>query len=214
MTPRRSSWSSSRCTRVSWSGWSVFDCFIVDERSGFLSFQVSGKGAKATFAQESGGHRWQRVPANDKRGRVQTSTVTVAVLEEPREHDLRIEDKDIEWQTCRGSGAGGQHRNKTESAVQMTHLPTGIRVRVENERSQHQNRETAMRVLKARIFEARQTAAAEARAGSRRSQVGSGMRGDKIRTIRAQDGQVTDHRSNKQIRYKDYVRGNWEGLLR
>lgn len=200
--------------RGSWSVWGVFDCFIVDERSGFLSFQVSGRGAKAAFAQESGGHRWQRVPPNDKRGRVHTSTVTVAVLEEPKESDLRIEERDIEWQTCRGSGAGGQHRNVTESAVQMTHLPTGIRVRVENERSQHQNRETALRVLRARIFEAREAATTREREDSRRQQVGSGMRGDKIRTIRQQDGQVTDHRSGHQIRYKDYVRGIWNGLFR
>ena len=171
--------------------------------------------ARSTFSQESGGHRWQRVPPNEKRGRVQTSTVTVAVLDEPKESELRIEERDIEWQTCRGSGAGGQHRNVTNSAVQMTHLPTGIRVRVENERSQHQNRETALRVLRARVHEARTSAATSAREDSRRAQVGSGMRGDKVRTIRAQDGQVTDHRPNGgQIRYKDYIRGNWEGLLR
>jgi peptide chain release factor 1 len=96
----------------------------------------------------------------------------------------------------------------------MTHIPTGLRVRIENERSQHQNRETAMRVLRARIFETRQAAATEERASSRRSQIGSGMRGDKIRTIREQDDRVTDHRSNQQIRYKDYIRGNWDGLLR
>lgn len=154
------------------------------------------------------------MPPNDKRGRVQTSTVTVAVLEEPREADLRIEERDIEWSTCRGSGAGGQHRNVTNSAVQMKHIPTGIRVRVENERSQHQNRDTALRVLRARIHEARAAAATSERADSRRQQVGSGMRGDKVRTIREQDGQVTDHRSNCQIRYKDYVRGNWDGLFR
>lgn len=195
-----------------WSG-GVFECFIIDERSGFLSFQVSGKEVKRIFSRESGGHRWQRIPPNEKRGRVHTSTVTVAVLEEPRDVDLVVHEKDIEWTACRGSGAGGQHRNVTDSAVQMTHIPTGIRVRVENERSQTQNRATAMRVLRARIHEGRKEANAVERAGNRKEQVGSGMRGDKIRTIRAQDGQVTDHQTNKQIRYKDYVRGNWEGLL-
>lgn len=190
-----------------------FDCALLEEVAGFISFQASGKGAARTFAQESGGHRWQHVSKTDKRGRVQTSTVTVAVLEEPREADLYINESDIEWQTCRGSGAGGQHRNKTESAVQMKHLPTGISVRVENERSQHQNKEAAYRVLRARIHAQRQAASAEARDSVRRLAVGSGERGDKIRTIREQDDRVTDHRSNRQIRYKDYIRGNWEGLL-
>ena len=174
---------------------------------------MSGKGAEKAFAQESGGHRWQHVPKGEKRGRVQTSTVTVAVLEEPRDADLHIDERDIEWTTCRGSGAGGQHRNKTESAVQMKHLPTGISVRVENERSQHQNKEAAYRVLRARIHAQRAAVSAAARDGVRRALVGSGERGDKIRTIREQDDRVTDHRSNRQIRYKDYVRGNWDGLL-
>lgn len=190
-----------------------FDCALLEEVAGFISFQVSGKNAARTFAQESGGHRWQHVPKGDKRGRVQTSTVTVAVLEEPREADLHIDERDIEWQTCRGSGAGGQHRNKTESAVQMKHLPTGISVRVENERSQHQNKEAAYRVLRARIYAQRQQASAEARDSVRRLAVGSGERGDKIRTIREQDDRVTDHRSNRQIRYKNYIRGDWTGLL-
>lgn len=204
--------NSSPCTRESVSG-GIFDVALVEERSGFLSFQVTGKGALALFARESGGHRWQRIPPTEKRGRVQTSTVTVAVLREPAPTEVHIDERDIEWTTCRGSGAGGQHRNVTNSAVQMVHLPTGIRVRVENERSQSMNRETAMRVLRARVREQQLAASTKVRDDDRRRQVGSGERGDKVRTIRAQDGQVTDHQSGQQIRYKDYVRGIWDGLF-
>lgn len=135
------------------------------------------------------------------------------MLEEPPATALHIEERDIEWTTCRGSGAGGQHRNVTNSAVQMTHIPTGIRVRVENERSQHANRDLAYSVLRSRVYEARAAQDAQLREAQRRQQVGSGMRGDKIRTIRAQDGIVTDHKSDRKIRYKDYIRGNWEGLF-
>jgi len=114
------------------------------------------------------------VPPNDKRGRVQTSTVTVAVLDEPKGPQIHIDDRDIEWITCRGSGAGGQHRNVTNSAVQMTHKPTGLKVRVENERSQHANRDIAYKILRARIQEQRDAASLQARSDSRRQQVGSG----------------------------------------
>lgn len=179
-----------------------------------MAFQVTGKGAKKLFEHEAGGHRWQRQSPSDKKGRVHTSTVTVAILEEPKANDLYIDERDIDWQTCRSSGAGGQHVNKTESAVQMTHIPTGIRVRVETERSQHMNRDLALRVLRSRVFAARQEATRAARALDRKQQVGTGSRGDdKVRTIRVQDGQVTDHRTNGQIRYKDYAKGKWDGLL-
>ena len=150
-----------------------------------------------------------RVPPNDKRGRVQTSTVTVAVLPEPTESEVQIDERDLDIRTCRGSGAGGQHRNKTESAVQVTHRPSGITVRCESERSQQQNRATALAVLRARLLELQRGAASSARASDRRAQIGSGQRGDKRRTVRVMDGQVTDHETGRTWRFRDYQRGQW-----
>lgn len=170
---------------------------------------MSGRGAAALFAGEPGGHRWQRNPPNDKRGRVHTSTITVAVLPEPREHEVRLREDELTVETMRGSGAGGQHRNVTDSAVRITHRPTGIVVRCESERSQTQNKETALAVLRARIAEAARSGAAGERAENRRRQVGSGMRGDKRRTIRVQDDSVTDHVDGRTWRFKAYARGDW-----
>lgn len=181
-----------------------FDFELTENRLGFVAVRISGKSV-AVFANEAGGHRWQRVPKNDDR--VQTSTVTVAVLPEPSDAQLHIREQDLEWSTCRGSGAGGQHRNKTESAVQLRHVPTGLSVRCESERSQTQNRRTALATLRARIWQAQQDAGSASRAQDRRQQVGSGMRGDKRRTIRS-DG-VVDHVTGKRWSFKDYVRGNW-----
>jgi peptide chain release factor 1 len=189
-----------------------FDIVIIDEHPGAIIFRASGKNVAQVFQHEAGGHRWQRIPPNEKRGRVHTSTVTVAVLPEATESQININMQDIDIRTCRGSGAGGQHRNKTESAVQITHKPTGIHVRVESERSQHQNKEEAMRLLRARILERSQTDAFKERAKHRKDQVGAGMRGDKIRTIAVQRGQVTDHRSGKQITVKAFLRGNIDDL--
>lgn len=170
---------------------------------------MSGKNVEEIFKDEPGGHRWQRVPPTEKRGRVQTSTVTVAVLREPEAVELRIDERDLEIKTCRGSGAGGQHRNVTDSAVQIFHKPSGLMVRAETERSQSQNREYAMGLLRARLLAAAKEAKSNARAADRRSQVGSGMRGDKRRIIRCQDGQVNDHISGRTWKLKEYMRGDW-----
>lgn len=170
---------------------------------------MSGKNVEEIFKDEPGGHRWQRVPPTEKRGRVQTSTVIVAVLREPEAVELRIDERDLEIKTCRGSGAGGQHRNVTDSAVQIFHKPSGLMVRAETERSQSQNREYAMGLLRARLLAAAKEAKSNARAADRRSQVGSGMRGDKRRTIRCQDGQVNDHISGRTWKLKEYMRGDW-----
>ena len=168
-----------------------------------------GRDADDVFRDEAGGHRWQRIPPNEKRGRVQTSTVTVAVLPEPTETQVRIAPGDLEWATCRGSGAGGQHRNKTESAVQLVHRPTGVMVRCESERSQHQNRATALALLRARLWATEQEKRVGGIAASRKAQIGSGMRGDKRRTIRVQDGVVNDHVTGKRWSFRDYERGDW-----
>ena len=140
---------------------------------------------------------------------MQTSTVTVAVLAEPTDVQVRLDDRDLEYRTCRASGAGGQQVNKTDSAVQLTHRPTGLMVRVETERSQHQNRATALALLRARLWQAEREARDAARASDRRTQVGSGMRGDKRRTIAVQRGTVVDHVNGRSWNLRDYLRGSW-----
>lgn len=187
----------------------AFSLDILDERSGFQALRVTGPGAAALFGNEGGGHRWQRVPPNERRGRVHTSTVTVAVFREPTEAEMRINPADLDWQTARGTGPGGQARNKTESAVILTHRPSGVTVRCDVSRSQHQNRSSALSMLRARLLDAKRSAAKVAEDDSRRAQVGSGMRGDKIRTVRSQDDTVTDHRTGRRLRFRDYVRGEW-----
>ena len=174
-----------------------------------IILEISGKKAKKLFRNESGGHRWQRVPPTENRGRIHTSTITVAVVQEITESEVRLNNDDLEISTCRGSGAGGQHRNTTDSAVQIKHKPSGLRVRCESERSQHQNKLTAIQMLRANLQAHQDRAQSDRQARNRKQQVGSGMRGDKIRTIRQQDGNVTDHVTGKTWRYKDYVKGNW-----
>lgn len=138
-----------------------------------------------------------------------SSTITVAVLPEPVATAIALPARDLEWSACRASGAGGQHLQKTDSAVQLRHLPTGLTVRCEGQRSQHQNREVALATLRARLAAAAAAAQDRDRGDARRRQVGSGMRGDKRRTVRAQDGTVLDHLTGRTWRLRDYERGDW-----
>lgn len=189
----------------------LFEIELIERREGVITFRAVGPNTKARdlFANEAGGHRWQRVPPNDKKGRVHTSTITVAVLPEPTPVEVQIRDADLDVRTCRAGSAGGQYVNKTESAVQITHRPTGVSVRCESERSQNQNRATAMALLRARIWEAERTRLADERAATRKQQVGGGARGDKRRTIRVQDGQVNDHITGQHWELRSYLRGDW-----
>src|SRR6476659_9967232 len=133
-----------------WRPGGGFSLEVVEDLPSQVTLRVSGRGAEAAFADEAGGHRWQRVPPNDKRGRVHTSTVTVAVLEEPSEIELpRLDPSELDISTCRGSGNGGQNVQKTDSAVQIRHIPTGLIVRCETERSQAYNKATALALLRA-----------------------------------------------------------------
>ena len=174
-----------------------------------LVLQIRGNGAREAFSDESGGHRWQRVPPNEKRGRVHTSTVTVAVLPEPEPTVVQLRESDLEWAVRRASGPGGQGVNRTESAVTLVHKPTGIMVRCQTERSQHQNKASALAVLRARLWERQREGDHATRANDRRTQVGSGMRGDKRRTIRMQDGQVNDHVLGQRWPLEKYLAGDW-----
>ena len=133
----------------------------------------------------------------------------MAVLPEPTDVQVRLDERDLDYRTCRASGAGGQKVNKTDSAVQLTHKPTGLMVRVETERSQHQNRATALALLRARLWQTQRDAQVAARADDRRGQVGSGMRGDKRRTIAVQRGTVVDHVTGRSWSLRDYLRGAW-----
>lgn len=167
--------------------------------------EITGKSVFSKLKFESGVHRVQRVPTTETQGRIHTSTVTVAVLPEAEEVDVEVNETDLRIDVYRASGAGGQHVNKTESAVRITHLPTGIVVAMQEERSQHKNRAKAMKILRSRLYEQQRHAVNSNRAADRKSQVGTGDRSERIRTYNFPQGRVTDHRINLTLHKIDRV---------
>jgi peptide chain release factor 1 len=178
-----------------------------------LVLSIAGEGCYHRLQFESGGHRVQRVPETEAQGRVHTSAATVAVMAEATDVEVEIDNEDLQIDTMRAGGPGGQKVNKTESAVRITHIPSGIVVKIQDEKSQHKNRAKAMRVLRSRLLEQMEQEAADARAEHRRTLVGSGDRSQRIRTYNFPQNRITDHRINLSIHKLDQVlQGNLDEL--
>ena len=179
-----------------------------------ISFSVNGDGAYSRFKFESGVHRVQRVPETESQGRIHTSTTTVAVLPEAEEVDFELNEKDLQIDTFRSSGAGGQHINKTSSAIRITHIPTGTVVECQDERSQHKNKDKAMKVLRARLYDAEKAKHDAEIAGEHKAQVGTGDRSERIRTYNYPQGRVSDHRINLTLyRLEQILNGDMDELI-
>ena len=179
-----------------------------------ISFMINGEGAYSRFKYESGVHRVQRVPETESQGRVHTSTTTVAVLPEAEDVELEINPADLKIDTFRSSGAGGQHINKTSSAIRITHIPTGTVVECQDERSQYKNKDKALKVLKSRLLKEKQDAQANEIAADRKSQVGTGDRSERIRTYNYPQGRLTDHRIGLTLyKLEDILNGNLDEVI-
>jgi peptide chain release factor 1 len=197
-------------------GWTVEPLHTADADHGGCKeviFALHGTDVFHFMQFESGGHRVQRVPETEAKGRVHTSAATVAVLPEVEDVEIAIVDKDLKIDTYRSSGAGGQHVNKTESAVRITHLPTGVVVACQDERSQHKNRERAMKLLRARLYEQQKRAQQAARAAERKEQVGSGDRSERIRTYNFPQDRLTDHRLHRNFSLAQTMEGKLEPIV-
>ena len=181
-----------------------------------ISFVVEGEGAYSRLKFEAGGHRVQRVPVTESGGRIHTSAATVAVLPEIEDVDFKLDMNDLKIDTYRSSGAGGQHVNKTESAIRITHLPSGVVVECQDERSQYKNKDRAMQILRSKLYEAEQAKQAAAVAAERKSQIGSGDRSERVRTYNFPQNRVTDHRltgDNKNFNIAAIMNGNLDPLI-
>ena len=186
------------------------------ELGGFkeITFMVEGNGAYSRFKYESGVHRVQRVPVTESQGRIQTSTVTVAVLPEAEEVEVEINPADLIFESCKSSGSGGQHINKTESAVRLTHKPTGIVVECQEERSQFKNKDKALKMLRSKLFDIKQREHDEKIASDRKSQIGTGDRSERIRTYNYPQGRISDHRIGLTIySLDDFLNGNIDPVV-
>lgn len=200
-------------------GWKIEIANISETELGGIkeiSFMVEGEGAYSRLKFEAGGHRVQRVPVTESGGRIHTSAATVAVLPEVEEIDFRLDMNELRIDTFRSSGAGGQHVNKTESAIRITHLPTGTVVECQDERSQYKNKDRAMQILRSKLYEAEQARQNAEVASQRRNQIGSGDRSERIRTYNFPQNRVTDHRltgENKNFNLQNIINGGLDELI-